>query len=669
MGSACSQDCRRSNMRGRGGSSRPISHPRGMQEKARVQPLHQEGNLPSGSTPSVPPPAAPEGTQPQRGGWPRSALRNPARLVAKFHSGGWKKDLKHVLQVYYKFNVASFKEAEWARLKEQFFEYFLQYKEEALGLKERCPMDFMAYIEDHFYKATGLHLDGLRSFTGWIKQGSYYHGLLAQQGRLHECLHLTGVPLPRWPQMTPSESCWELQMKSDAQTTSSSRPSVGATVAPVTETPVVEDPVAETPVVEAPVNETPGAEAPVAPSSTPAPMETGGAGDGQSWAEQMEAGKDEPFQRSRPAKRAWSQSRRHEPKLLLPFPLQDSDGRLASVLQLYAHAAEQPVTPHNVAGSAIMHLHPEMLPQNARHLGNQVTCMIAEYHLTSSAQGPSSLSPIIPQEAAALLPALKNYVPGVAFEGTRDVRVVDRAKTLRVAVWLHQLDMAKGGKVLASETLEASQHCLGLLLESFLTPGMSNLMFQEVVDCVLNENWWASQQSLHYLRGHCAHDREVLDRLIKAHGELGKSDKAARKSLKKEIDKRHKSLEMLKERISYYEMQLGQEPSEGNTPDDDGQFGQGEQAEMAPAPGADDAPSESTTTPATPASDPPPAEDQTQDMEVDDAGIRPCLPSPVSHEDDNLLMGNEAIGVESDLAHLTVSSQRGPDGKGEEASD
>ena len=75
--------------------------------------------------------------------------------------------------------------------------------------------------------------------------------------------------------------------------------------------------------------------------------------------------------------------------------------------------------------------------------------MIAEYHLTGSARGPSSLSPIIPQEAVALLPPLKNYVPSITFEGTRDVRVVDRAKTLRVAVWLHQLDMAMEGKEMA----------------------------------------------------------------------------------------------------------------------------------------------------------------------------------------------------------------------------
>ena len=532
MGVASSQDHGRSNMRGRGSGGRSVSCPRGMQEKVSVQLPCQEGDLPSGLMPIVPPPPAPEGTQPQWGGRPRSALHDPAWLAVKFCSSGWKKDMEHILRVYYKFNVTSFKEAEWVRVKAQFFDYYLQYKDEALALKEECPMDFMAYIQDHFYQATSLHLDGLGSFTGWIKWGSYHHGLVARQGHLHECLHLTGVPLPRWPQVAPSDSRRESQMKSDAQTASSSRPSVGAMVAsiaetPVAEVPVAEAPVVETPIAEAPVDETLGAEALVAPSSTPAPMETGRVGNGQLWAEQMEVSEDEAFQRSRPAKHARSQSRRCEPKPPLPFPLRDSEGRLASVSQLYAHAAEQPVAHHNVAGSAIMHLHLEMLPQNARHLGNQVTCMIVEYHLTTSVRGPSSLSPIIPQEAAALLPALKNYVPGVAFKGTRDVRVVDHAKTLWVAVWLHWLDMATGGEVLTSETLEASWHRLGPLLESFLTPRTSNLTFQEVVDCVLKENHWASQQSLHHLRGRHVHDHEVLDRLIKAHGELDKSDKAA----------------------------------------------------------------------------------------------------------------------------------------------
>ena len=248
---------------------------------------------------------------------------------------------------------------------------------------------------------------------------------------------------------------------------------------------------------------------------------------------------------------------------------------------------------------------------------------------------------------------------------------MDRAKTLRVAVWLHRLDMAAVGKALASETLEASWHHLGPLLESFLTLRTSNLTFQEVVDCILKENHRASKLSLHHLKGCHIHDCEVLELLIKAHRELDKMDKATHKSLKKEIDQRHKSLEALKECISYYETQLGQEPSEGNAPNDDGQASHGAQAETAPTLGADDAPSESAMTPVTPASNPPPAEDQTEDMEVDNYGTRPHLPSPISHEDDDLLMGqpqSEATEVELGLAHLTVLSPRGPNGEGEEAS-
>ena len=180
-----------------------------------------------------------------------------------------------MLRVYYKYNTAFFKEVEWVRLKDKFFTYFLLHKEEALGIKERCPMDYMACIEEHFWRATGLHLNGLQDFTAWIKQGSYYHGLVAQQGHLHKCPHLAGVPLPRQPQVTPSESCRELQKKAETLPTSSIEPSMGATATPVVESPVMETPVTQTPVVETPADH----------SDTPAPMETGRAGDGQSWAE------------------------------------------------------------------------------------------------------------------------------------------------------------------------------------------------------------------------------------------------------------------------------------------------------------------------------------------------------------------------------------------------
>ena len=138
-----------------------------------------------------------------------------------------------------------------------------------------------------------------------------------------------GVPLPRWPQVTPSESCQNSQKKAETPATSSSEPSARATATPVMETPVMETP--------------------LTCSDTPAPMETGGAGDSQSWAKRVEAGMDEEFQKDRPAKHCRSQSRRWEERPTLPFPLQDSEGRLASILQLYKHAGEQPAACPNVA--------------------------------------------------------------------------------------------------------------------------------------------------------------------------------------------------------------------------------------------------------------------------------------------------------------------------------
>ena len=86
---------------------------------------------------------------------------------------------------------------------------------------------------------------------------------------------------------------------------------------------------------------------------------------------------------------------------------------------------------------------------------------------------------------------------------------------------------------------------------------------------------------------------------------------------------------------------------------------------MAAAPGADDALSESATTQA---SDPPPTEGHTHTMEVDEEGVVSPPVSPVSHEDNDLLTGGDAIRVEAGLSHLTVSSPRGLDGEGEEAS-
>ena len=159
--------------------------------------------------------------------------------------------------------------------------------------------------------------------------------------------------------------------------------------------------------------------------------------------------------------------------------------------------------------------------------------MIAEYHLTSSARVSTTLYPLLLEAAKLLLPAIKTYVSNISFEGTQDVRVVDHAKTLRVAVWLHHLDMAVGGDQSASETLDASRHCLGHLLESFLIPTTHDLTFREVVAHCLYENRRDAQHHLNDLVRCRNRVCEELDDLMEAHrGASGSSQKR----IKKEID-------------------------------------------------------------------------------------------------------------------------------------
>ena len=404
-------------------------------------------------------------------------------------------------------------------------------------------------------------------------------------------------------------------------------------------------------------------EAPVTGPShpdTPAPMETGGVGDGQTWAEQVETSAEAEFQQARPLKHPHSQSRRWEAGLRLPFPLLDEEGRLASIERLYEYAGEQLSPQDDVAGRAIRHLHPEILPWDAQRLGNQVSCMIAEYHLTSSARVLTTMSLVLPEAAKLLLPAIKMYVSNISFEGTQDVRVLDCAKTLRVAVWLHCLDMAVGGDQSASETLDASRHCLGCLLESFLIPTTHNLTFREVVARCLYENRRNTQHHLNDLIRHRNQICEELDDLVEAHkGASGSSQKR----IKKEIDLRCKDLESLKGRISHEESYLQEDMPEQDVPESNDPLDQGAEVVMPPDSRVNDAPSESAAAPVFDSS-----RGEHAAMEVDEGTVGRPPTSPVSREDDDLLDENEVVEVEAGLAHLTVSSPSGQVREGEDAS-
>ena len=132
---------------------------------------------------------------------------------------------------------------------------------------------------------------------------------------------------------------------------------------------------------------------------------------------------------------------------------------------------------------------------------------------------------------------------------------------------------------------------------------------------------------------------------------------------------RQKDLERLSIAISQWEFSLGRgrdQPEETTTSDDsssDHGAKEAEEAEMAITPVADDAPPVSAMTHLP---NPPPAEEQT--MEVDDGNDGQPPASPISPREDEILTGGGAVGVEGEMANLMVSSPRGQDGSDEDTS-
>ena len=105
-------------------------------------------------------------------------------------------------------------------------------------------------------------------------------------------------------------------------------------------------------------------------------------------------------------------------------------------------------------------------------------------------RGSPVTSPIVPRELEEHLPPLADYASPKDRSGATNVRVRDhQARTLRVAIWCHQLDMALSEEPDSSGSLVRSRHRLGCLLTYFLGSGTTwELQFEDVVTQVLKEN-------------------------------------------------------------------------------------------------------------------------------------------------------------------------------------
>ena len=236
------------------------------------------------------------------------------------------------------------------------------------------------------------------------------------------------------------------------------------------------------------------------------------------------------------------------------LPLQDSKGRHEVAQQLYRHAGELTPACHNVAAQGMARHYPGMESGEAKGLNNQVLCMISEYHLTCLSQGSSCISLVLPEAAKDLLPPIEEYLADDSFHGTRDLRVVEKAKTLRVAVWLHHLDMAAAEDGTASLSLDVTQHGRGPPLEFLLALKTSSLTFEEVIQQVLAENRYKTESSLDNVQRLWAQLQRELKDLSQPH-RVG-PDKSSRKKIKRDMERKWKDIKGLKVTISHYESSL-----------------------------------------------------------------------------------------------------------------
>ena len=103
---------------------------------------------------------------------------------------------------YFRLNYRQEPASKWPKLKAKFFNFLIDHHSEWKSIRNNDPLGYLQYMEVQFERVTGYRLVGLGACTEWIRAGTYYHWVIAQQGQLGRCPRLAGIPLPEGP-MTP----------------------------------------------------------------------------------------------------------------------------------------------------------------------------------------------------------------------------------------------------------------------------------------------------------------------------------------------------------------------------------------------------------------------------------------------------------------------------------
>ena len=602
------------------------------------------------------------------GGTSRSEQRrapdwNPLAKLSNHRSGGWKKDLDFYMGAYFRLNYRQEPASKWPKLKAKFFNFLIDHHSEWKSIRNNDPLGYLQYMEVQFERVTGYRLVGLGACMEWIRAGTYYHWVIAQQGQLGRCPRLAGIPPPEGPMMPPPY------------------PPVTAVAPPVTAALPV--PVAPPVPAAPPVTAAPPATAVASTQATvPNPPQGGGGrpqaksqprkrdaaaagvqgaardmgGAGDSSGRSGRATSREPrTARSCSKKCRRSQSRRRDSRPTVPFPLQEHEGRLRALWTLYEEAGEHRLASEMTALRGLQVSHPEMGAEELQCLNNQVLLMIAEYHLMSASQGTHRILPVLPEGAARLMPPVDEYLPG-SFEGCHDVRVTDRAQILRVATWLHHLDLTATYGVEIAASPQVEDYDFGPLLEYFLMPKLTNITLQEVAARVAQENRRDLETSLRDLHDERDSLRNGIELLTVAQN--NEQQRERKKTIKKQLDSRRRELRSNQQRISRLEELLGlEQPQQPPTAQGPLDVIVEETTEMTVM---TDEESESEATPLGGPTDEAtaPVRETEQDMETEGEGGN----SPVTPNEDDLLTGAGTADVETGIASLHVDSPAKPRG-------
>ena len=156
---------------------------------------------------------------------------------------------------------------------------------------------------------------------------------------------------------------------------------------------------------------------------------------------------------------------------------------------VYSDIAKRKLPQDNIVSPAVEACYPDFDYDQWRTLSNHILVMIADYHTACVVNGPKMTCPIMSPVIEERLAPWKHYAPP-AGTGMTDVRIPDsQAKTLRVALWLHWLDMSLSDRSDASRSLVPLRHTQGPLFTYFLSPGTSLLTFDKVLTQVIHDNY------------------------------------------------------------------------------------------------------------------------------------------------------------------------------------